>query len=68
MLIAILPQRLDEISKELESLCAQSLSHPDKAAEMLQEGISQIQVRLKELTISAGGGHDRSRAGRFCRG
>ena len=49
-------QRLDEISKELEILRAQSLNHPDKAAEMLQNGLDQIQVSLKELTALAGGG------------
>lgn len=56
MPIAILPQRLAEISKELESLRAQSLSHPDKAAELLQDGLDQLQVSLKELTTLAGGG------------
>jgi hypothetical protein len=49
-------QRLDEISKELENLRAQSLSHPDKASEMIQDGLGKIQVSLKELTVSAGGG------------
>jgi hypothetical protein len=66
MLSASPPQRLDEISKELGALRAQSLSHPEKAAEMLQDGLGQIQVSLKELTTLAGGGHDRSRAGRCC--
>lgn len=47
-------QKLDEISKELETLRTQSLSHPEKAAEMLQDGLGQIQVSLKELTVSAG--------------
>jgi hypothetical protein len=50
------PQRLDEISKELEALRAQSLSHPKKAAEILHDGLEQLQVSLKELTVSAGGG------------
>lgn len=45
-----------DISKELEALHARSLSHPEKAAEMLQEGLGQIQVCLKELTMLAGGG------------
>lgn len=45
-----------DISKELEALRARSLSHPEKAAEMLQEGLGQIQVCLKELTMLAGGG------------
>jgi hypothetical protein len=50
-------QRIDEISKALENLRAQSLSRPDKAAEMIQDGIEQLQVSLKELTVLAGGGH-----------
>ena len=54
MHIAILSQRIAEISKELETLRAQSFSNPEKAAELLQEGIGQIQVSLKELTVSAG--------------
>jgi len=66
MLSANPSQRIAEISKELETLRAQSLSHPEKAAEIFQEGIGQIQVSLKELTVSAGGGHDRRRAGLFC--
>ncbi len=45
-------QRLDEISEELETLLTQCLSHPAKAAEMPQDGLVQIQVSLKELTIS----------------
>ncbi len=49
-------QIVAEIFKALEILRTQSLSHPDKAAEMLQDGLGQIQVSLKELTISAGGG------------
>jgi hypothetical protein len=49
-------KRLDEISKELEILRAQSLSHPDKAARLFQDGLGQIQVSLKELTMLAGGG------------
>jgi hypothetical protein len=49
-------QKLDEISKELEILRTQSLSHPDKAAELLQDGLGQLQVSLKELTMLAGGG------------
>ncbi len=48
-------QKLDEISKELEALRAQSLSHPEKAAEMLQDGLEQLQVSLKELTDLVGG-------------
>lgn len=56
MPIASLPQIIDEISKELESLRAQSLSHPDKAAKLLQDGLDQLQVSLKELTTLAGGG------------
>jgi hypothetical protein len=50
-------QRIAEISKEVEALRAQSLSHPDKAAEMIQDRLGKIQVSLKELTVSAGGGH-----------
>ncbi len=56
MPIANLSQRLDEISKELEILRTQSLSHPEKAAEMIQDGLEKIQVSLKELTALAGGG------------
>lgn len=50
-------QRLDEISRELEALRTQSLSHPEKAAKMIQDGLEQLQVSLKELTISVGEGH-----------
>lgn len=46
--------RIAEISKELENLHAQSLSHPDKVAEMLQDGLGRIQVSLKELTMLEG--------------
>ncbi|HSD57846.1 MAG TPA: hypothetical protein VLB04_06660, partial [Methanotrichaceae archaeon] len=56
MPIASPSQRLGEISKALETLRAQSLDHPDKAVEMLPDGLEQLQVSLKELTISAGGG------------
>ncbi len=56
MPIAGLPQRLDEISKELESLLTQSLDHPEKAVELLQDGLRQLQVSLKELTALAGEG------------
>jgi hypothetical protein len=49
-------QIIAEISKELEILRTQSLSYPDKAAEMLQNGLVQIQVNLEELTVLAGGG------------
>jgi hypothetical protein len=49
-------QRIAEISKELNVLCAQSLSHPDQTAGMLQDGLEQLQVRLKELTTLAEGG------------
>jgi hypothetical protein len=59
-------QIIAEISKELEILRTQSLSYPDKAAEMLQNGLVQIQVNLEELTVLAGGGHDRGSAGRIC--
>jgi hypothetical protein len=52
-------QRIDEISKALENLRAQSLSRPEKAAEMIQDGLGKIQVSLKELTVSAGGGGKR---------
>jgi hypothetical protein len=58
-------QMIAEISKELELLCTRSLSHPDKAAGLLQDGLGRLQVSLKELTTLAGGGHDRSRAGCF---
>lgn len=51
-------QRIAEISKELEILLTQSLSHSEKASEMLQDGLKQIQVSLEELTALAGGGHD----------
>ncbi len=60
-------QKLDEISKELESLRAQCLSHPEKADKLLQDGFEQLQVFLQEITaLARGGGHDRNRAGRFC--
>lgn len=49
-------QKLDEISKELETLRAQSLSHSDNAAELLKNGLGQIQVSLKELTMLSWGG------------
>jgi PAS domain S-box-containing protein len=55
MLSANFSQRLDKISKELEALRAQSRSHPKKAAEILQNGLDQIQVNLKELTTLVGG-------------
>jgi hypothetical protein len=58
-------QRAAEISKALEIFCAQSLSHLDKAAEILSNAIGPRQVSLKELTTLAGGGHDRSGAGYF---
>lgn len=44
-------QRIAEISKELENLRAQNLSHPEKAAEMLQDGLGQLQLSLKELLM-----------------
>jgi hypothetical protein len=61
-------QRIAEISKEVEALRAQSLSHPYKAAEMIQDGLGKIQVSLKELTVSAGGGGmvERKRGERKC--
>jgi len=43
-------QRIAEISKELEILRAQSLDHPEKTAELLQDSLEKIQIRLKELT------------------
>jgi hypothetical protein len=49
-------QRIADISKELETLRAQSLSHPEKAARLLQNGLEKIQVSLKELIALAGGG------------
>ncbi len=52
---ASLPQRIAEISKALEILRTQSLSHPDKAAEMLQDGLMQLQIGLKELIALIGG-------------
>ena len=48
-------QRIAEISKALEILHAQSLDHPEKTAELLQDSLEKIQVRLKELTTLAGG-------------
>jgi PAS domain S-box-containing protein len=54
MPIASLPQRIAEISRELETLRDHSLSHPNKAAEILQDGLGQIQVSLKELTALVG--------------
>lgn len=48
-------QIIAEISKELEALRAQCLSHPEKAAELLQDGFGRLQVNLKELTTLAGG-------------
>jgi hypothetical protein len=48
-------QRIADISKELETLRAQSLSHPEKAARLLQNGLEKIQVSLKELIALAGG-------------
>ncbi len=60
-------QRIAEISKEVEALRAQSLSHPEKAAEMIKECIEQLQVSLKELTVLAGGGMvERKRGERKC--
>jgi hypothetical protein len=56
MHVASPSQRIAEIAEELETLRAQSFRHPEKAAEIIQEGVGQIQVSLKELTISAGGG------------
>jgi hypothetical protein len=49
-------QIIAEISKELEILRTQSLSYPDRAAEILQDGLIQIQVSLEEITALAGGG------------
>lgn len=49
-------KRITEISEELEILRSQSLTHPEKAAEMLQDCLGQLQVSLRELTILAGGG------------
>ncbi len=49
-------QRIAEISNELENLRAQSLRHPGKVAEMHQDGLGQLQIILKGLTTSAGGG------------
>jgi hypothetical protein len=46
--------KIAEISKALEILLAQSLSHPDKAAKALQDGLGQLQINLKELTTLAG--------------
>ncbi len=42
-------QKIAEISEALEILRTQSLVHPDKAAEVLQDSIGQLQVSLKEL-------------------
>lgn len=53
---ANLSQRIAEISEELEDLRIQSLDNPDKAAEMLQVGLDQLQFSLKKLTALAGGG------------
>jgi PAS domain S-box-containing protein len=54
ILSANLYERISEISKELETLRAQSLSHPEKTAKMLQDGLEQLQASLKELTESVG--------------
>ncbi len=62
MPIANLSQRIAEISEELENLRAQSLSHPEKAAEILRHGLEQFQVSLKELTALVGGMTEAERA------
>jgi hypothetical protein len=49
------PQIIAEISEKLDILRTQSLSNPDKAAIILQDGFEKLQVSLKELTVSAGG-------------
>ncbi len=59
---ANLSQRIADISRELEALRAQSLIHPEKAAEMLQDGLDQLQVSLKELTVLVGGMPEGERA------
>jgi hypothetical protein len=59
------PQIIAEISEKLDILRTQSLSNPDKAAIILQDGFEKLQVSLKELTVSAGG-YDQRRAGCFC--
>lgn len=51
-----LSQRIAEIFGALEILRAQSLNHPDKAAEIIQDGLGQLQVRLEGLIALAGGG------------
>ncbi len=56
-----LPQKIAEISKELEALRAQRLSHPEKTADMLQNGLRQLQVNLKELTMLAGACHGKQK-------
>ena len=48
-------KRIADISEKLESLRAQSLSHPEKASEILQHGFEQLQGSMKELTALIGG-------------
>jgi hypothetical protein len=49
------PQRIAEISNELENICVLSLDRPDKPSEMHLDGLKMPQLSLKELTLSAGG-------------
>jgi hypothetical protein len=58
-------QRIAEISKGLEDLRTQSLNDLDRGAKMLQDGLEQLQISLKELNALAGG-NDRSGSECFC--
>ncbi len=58
-------QRIAGISKRIEILRTESLSHSDKAAEILLDCPGQLQVSLIWLTTLAGGGHDKCRASCF---
>jgi hypothetical protein len=49
-------QRIAEISKGLEDLRTHSLNDLDRGAKMLQDGLEQLQISLKELNALAGGG------------
>jgi hypothetical protein len=55
MLSASPPQRIAEISNELENICVLSLDRPNKAAKMYLDGLKITQLSLKKLTLSAGG-------------
>jgi hypothetical protein len=62
---ASLSRKIAEISKELEALRTKSLNNPERAAEIFQDSLGELQVCLKELTYQQGG-HDEGRAQCFC--